>query len=84
MSLRISFENILIEILGTCTDSGMGDLFVSASALDSRSRGLDLRPGWVVVLCSWEKNFTFTVPVTTQECNWILGHHEESLMKCRG
>lgn len=26
MSLRISFENILIEILGTCTDSGMGDL----------------------------------------------------------
>lgn len=24
--LRISFENILIEILGTCTDSGMGDL----------------------------------------------------------
>ena len=26
MSLRISFENILIEILGTCTDSCMGDL----------------------------------------------------------
>lgn len=26
MSLRISFENILIEILGTCTDSGKGDL----------------------------------------------------------
>lgn len=26
MSLRISFENILIEILGTCTDSGMRDL----------------------------------------------------------
>lgn len=26
MSLRMSFENILIEILGTCTDSCMGDL----------------------------------------------------------
>lgn len=26
MSLRLSFENILIEILGTCTDSGMRDL----------------------------------------------------------
>lgn len=26
MSLRISFENILIEILGTCSDSCMGDL----------------------------------------------------------
>ena len=36
----------------------LGDLFVSASALDSRSRGLDLRPGWVVVLCCVPGNRT--------------------------
>ena len=33
MSLRISFENILIEILGTCTDSCMGDLVTSLLVL---------------------------------------------------
>ena len=33
------------------------------SVLDSESRGLDLSPGWVIVLCSWARHFTLTVPL---------------------
>ena len=39
-----------------------GDLNVSA--LDSRSRGPGLSPGRVIVLCSWARHFTPTVPLS--------------------
>ena len=37
------------------------------NALDSRSRGPGLSPGRVIVLCSWARLSTLTVPLSTQE-----------------
>ena len=37
------------------------------SALDSGSRGPGSNPGRVIVLCTWERHFTLTVPLSTQE-----------------
>ena len=36
-------------------------------ALVCGSRGLGSRPGWVTELCYWEKHFTLTMPLSTQE-----------------
>ena len=36
------------------------------SVLDSGARGLGLSPGRDIVLCSWARYFTLTVPLSTQ------------------
>ena len=36
-------------------------------ALVCGSRGLGSRPGWVTEVCFWEKHFTLTMPLSTQE-----------------
>ena len=36
------------------------------STLDSGSRGPGSSPGQVIVLCSWERLFTLTVPLSTK------------------
>ena len=36
-------------------------------ALVCGSRGLGSRPGWVTELCFWQKHFTLTMPLSTQE-----------------
>ena len=36
------------------------------SALDSGSRGPGSSPGRVIVLCSWARHFTLTVPLSTR------------------
>ena len=41
------------------------------SALDSGSRGPGSSPGRVIVLCSWARHFTLTVPLSTQEYKWV-------------
>ena len=41
------------------------------SALDSGSRGPGSSPGLVIVLCSWVRHFTLTVPLFTQEYKWV-------------
>ena len=43
------------------------------SALDSGSRGPGSSPGRVIVLCSWARHFTLTVPLSTQEYKWVYG-----------
>ena len=48
------------------------------SALDSGSRDLGLRPGWVNVLCSRAKHVTVTVPLSTQEYKWVLANCQGS------
>ena len=50
------------------------------SALDSGSRC----PGssWVIVLCSWTRYFTLTVPLSTQKHKWVPANCQENLMKC--
>ena len=52
--------------------------------LDCGSRGLDLKPSRVIVLCSWAKHFTITRPLSTQEYKWLQVNCQGSLMKCRG
>ena len=42
------------------------------SALDFGSRGPGSSPGRVIVLCSWARHFTLTVPLSTQEYKWVL------------
>ena len=36
------------------------------------SISLSLRPGWVIFTCSWARHLTFTSPLPTQECKWVL------------
>ena len=40
-------------------------------ALDSGSKGPGSSPGRVIVLCSWARHFTLTVPLSTQEYKWV-------------
>ena len=54
------------------------------SALDSGSRGPGLRPGRVIVLCSWARHFTLTVPLSTQEDKWVPANYQGNLTKCWG
>ena len=37
------------------------------NALDFGSKGLGSSPDRVIVLCSWARHFTLTVPLSTQE-----------------
>ena len=57
-----------------------GGLLVSM--LDSRSKGLGLSPGWVIVLCSWARHFTLTVPLSTKEYKWVPATCQGNLTKC--
>ena len=43
------------------------------SALDLGASGLGSSPGWghCVVLCSWARHFTLTVPLSTQVYKWV-------------
>ena len=54
------------------------------STLDSGSRGPGSRPGQVIVLCSWARHFTLTVPLSTQECKWVPVNCQGNLTKCWG
>ena len=35
-------------------------------------KGPGLSPVWVIVLCSWARHFTLTVPLSNQEYKWVL------------
>ena len=48
------------------------------SALDSGSRGPGSSPGRVIVLCSWAKYFTLTVPFY----KWVPASCQGNLTKC--
>ena len=41
------------------------------TALDSGSRGPGSIPGLVIVLRSWARYFTLTVPLSNQEYKWV-------------
>ena len=44
------------------------------SALDSGVSGPGSSPRRGHVLCSWARNFTFTVPLSTQVYKWVLAN----------
>ena len=52
------------------------------SALDTRLRGPGSSPGWVIVFCSWARHFTLTVPLSTQEYEWVPANCQGNLAKC--
>ena len=56
----------------------------TCSMLDSRSRGLGSIPGWVIVLSSWARHFTLTVPLSTLEHKWVLVNCQGNLKKFWG
>ena len=57
---------------------------IMVSVLDSGWRGLGLRPGQVILLCSSTKHFILTMRLSTQEYEWILANCQGSLIKCWG
>lgn len=56
----------------------------SVSALDSGFRGAGLRPGCIILLCSWSKYFTLTVLLSSLDYKWVLENGLESLIKFWG
>ena len=64
------------------TGGRRGGLVVSM--LDSGSRGPGSSPGRVIVLCSWARHFTLTVPLSTQEYKWVPANYQGNLTKCWG
>ena len=54
------------------------------SALDFESKGPGWSPGRVIVLCSWAKHFTLTVPLSTQEYKWAPANCQGNPTKCWG
>ena len=52
------------------------------SAMDLRSRGLGMIPGWVNVLYSWEIDLALTAPFSIQGYEWVTTNYQESLVKC--
>lgn len=46
----------------------------------SGSRGLGSRPGLAIVLCSWAKHFTRTMPLSTWECKWVPANFQENMI----
>ena len=52
------------------------------SALDSGSKGLGSSPGRVIGLCFWERHFTLTVPLSTQEYKWVPANYQGNLGSC--
>jgi len=44
------------------------------SALDPRVSGLGLSPGWGIVLCSWARHSTLSVPLSTQVYKRVLAN----------
>ena len=66
----------------TCRVGRRGGLMLSV--LDSGLKGLGSSPGRVIVLCScnWARDFTLTVPLSTQEYKWVPANCLENLTKC--
>ena len=54
------------------------------SMLDTGSKGPGSSPGWVIVLCSWARHFTLTVPLSTQKYKWVPVNCEGNLTECWG
>ena len=52
------------------------------SAPDSGSRGPRSSPGRVIMLCSWARDFTLTLPLSTKEYKWVPANCQGNLMKC--
>ena len=54
------------------------------SVLDAVMKGPGSSPGRVIVLCSWARHFTLTVPLSTLEYKWVPANCQGNLMKCWG
>ena len=54
------------------------------SALDSGANGLGSSPGRRLLLCSWARHFTLTVPHSTQVYKWVPADCWGNLTNCGG
>ena len=73
----ISFRVAIIKICGRYSGKVV-------SKPDSGSRGAGLSPGRVIVLCSWARHFTLTVPLSTQEYKWVPANYQGNLTESWG
>ena len=51
------------------------------STLDSRSKGLGMRPGQVIMLCSLARYITLTALLSWQKCKWLEGNFQGKMTK---
>ena len=56
-----------------------GALMVSTLDSESIRLGLSAGQGHCIVLCSWARRFTFTVPLFTQEYKWVPANCQGNL-----
>ena len=52
------------------------------SAFDSGASGLGSSPGRDIVLCSWARHLTLTVPLSTQVYKWVPANCWGNLTNC--
>ena len=52
------------------------------SAMGYGSKGSGSSPGRDIVLCSWARHFTLTVPLSTQEYKWVPVNCQGNQKKC--
>ena len=77
IKIEIAVKVIASEYSGRC--SGL-----MVIVLVPRSRGSGLSPSRIIVLCSWARHFTLTVPLSTQKYKWVPANCQRNLAKCWG
>lgn len=52
------------------------------STLDSRSKGLGMRSGQVIMLCSLARCVTLTAILSWKKYKWLEGNFQDKMTKC--
>ena len=76
------YNDIIVSDFSLHVPGIWGDVVVGSP--DSRLRGPSSSPGLVIVLCSWARQNTLTVPLSTQEYKWVPANCQGNLTKCWG
>ena len=66
--ILITQASILVQLVSGACERHAG---LMVSTFDSRLKGLGSSPGRLIVLCSWARHFTLTVPFSTQKYKWL-------------
>ena len=76
-------EKMLFSLFHPCFTLSFGRRGgLVVSALDSGSKDPGSSLGRVIVLCSWVRHFTLTVPLSAKEYKWIPANCQGNLTKC--
>ena len=78
--MRLAFLPIFSRSLSLDNERD-GGLVVKRAGFQIERSGFEPWPG-PIVLCSWARHFTLTVPLSTQECKWVPANCQGNLRKC--